>query len=98
MFLTASVQDTNDCAKSFVCHINAKPVSELGEFELVMREMYAIGDNIDFTQDTVEFDLAALVGRKAGESQCMTIYQRCKSNYETMKAEAYSAATFPNQF
>lgn len=97
MFLSASVQDTDDCGKSFVCQLNAMPVSELGEFERVMRGMYGIDDNIDVTQDTVEFDLAALVGRKAGESQCKTIYQRCKSDYETMKAEAYNAATLPNK-
>lgn len=96
-FLQASIKDTDDCGKSFICQLNAKPVNELAEFERVMRGTYAVGDVIDVTQDTVEFDLAAMIGRKAGEEQCEIIYARCESNYETMKKIAYEAATLPNK-
>ena len=88
IFLEASILDTDDCAKSFVCQLNAKPLEELSEFEEVMRNMYAPKNVIDVTKDTVELDLASMIGRKAGEERCQTIYQNCQLGYETMKKVA----------
>ena len=85
IFLQASIADTDDCSKNFICQLNAQPLNKLSEFEQLMRNMYAPNDVIDVTKDTVEFDLAAVMGRKAGEAQCKTIYQRCETDYEMMK-------------
>ena len=51
-------------------------------------------DAIDVTLPSVEFDLAALIGRMVGSQRCKTIYSRCtltpQSLMEGIRKEAYS--------
>ena len=39
---------------------------------------------INLSSGTVEFDLAALIGRKAGTQQCQKIYARCNKEYDEL--------------
>jgi hypothetical protein len=80
----ASVADVDDCAKSFVCQLNAKPAVGLDALEVDVRAAFGNGGYIDVTKSSAEFDLAALMGRLAGEQQCSTIYARCRTPYSSM--------------
>lgn len=76
--LQASILDSDDCAKNFVCQLNTIPVDMMTEME---REVYKTfsSTSLDVSQDSVEFDLAAIMGRLAGVEQCKRIYKRCAS-------------------
>jgi hypothetical protein len=39
---------------------------------------------LDVSKSTVEFDLAAFMGRQAGEAQCEKIYSRCAYNSQIL--------------
>eukprot|EP00094_Tigriopus_californicus_P005531 TCALIF_05328-PA protein Name:"Protein of unknown function" AED:0.13 eAED:0.13 QI:0/0/0.5/0.5/0/0.5/2/102/185 len=79
-FLQASVDDADDCAKKLVCMVNATPEESMTAEEKVVAEMFGYQDEINVSKSSVEFDLAALVGRKAGPAQCKSIYARCPHN------------------
>lgn len=78
LVLQASVDDETDCAKKLVCMLNTVPEDKLAADELAIRSLFGLKDEIDVSSSTVEFDLAALVGRKAGAAQCQTLYSRCQ--------------------
>ena len=61
------------------------PGYNMDETEAEVAEMFAPNGFIDVTQGTVEFDLAATMGRIAGEKQCKTVYARCKAPYNQIK-------------
>jgi len=77
LLLTASLNDAEDCAKKLVCTLNAQDLTTLDTEERAIALLFGQADNIDVTAVTVEFDLAALMGRKAGHDQCQLIYSRC---------------------
>ena len=77
LLLTASLNDAEDCAKKLVCTLNAQDFNTLDTEERAIAILFGQAENIDVTAVTVEFDLAAHMGRKAGESQCQMIYSRC---------------------
>ena len=66
MLLQASLVDSDDCAKMFVCQLNTLPVEKLSGFEREVYEDYGVNGTIDVASEGVEFDLAALTGRLAG--------------------------------
>ena len=35
--------------------------------------MFAAGDSVDAVSDSAEFDLAALMGRRGGDTQCLKV-------------------------
>jgi F0F1-type ATP synthase membrane subunit c/vacuolar-type H+-ATPase subunit K len=76
MFLTASQDDADDCAKKLICSLSARDPRTLAQDEAVIVSIFGQGD-LDVSKSTVEFDLAAIMGRKAGEAQCEKIYSRC---------------------
>jgi len=95
--LKASIEDNDDCAKSFVCHANAKParVSVMESFVYeyfggnVKPQTYGTPQNfvtVDALSPSVQFDLAAQVGRVGGAKQCQEIYARCKVPYNELLA------------
>lgn len=49
-------------------------------------------DAIDVTLPSVEFDLAALVGRMNGPARCKTIYSRCTLASEDIMKDIRKAA------
>ncbi len=67
-------------------------------FVFHQEEEYAIATNfgqadmVDVTQATVLYDVAALIGRKAGEAQCRTVYPRCVANVDDIVSEIKKAA------
>jgi len=44
------------------------------------------------TQATILYDIAAQIGRKAGEQQCRTVYPRCNANVNLIISEIKKAA------
>jgi len=89
--LDASLNDAEDCAKKLICSLNAQDVNTLEADELTLATVFGKTAGIDLTSTTVEFDLAALMGRQAGQAQCDTIYARCpyqtKDLMEVMRSE-----------
>ena len=47
---------------------------------------------VDVTQATVLYDVAALIGRQAGEKQCKTVYPRCVADVDEIVKEIKKAA------
>ncbi len=72
----ASFEDTTDCAKKMVCEIHAKAQAALDPAEKAIYQLFGNADSIDVSRDTVQLDLAALVGRKGGN--CDRVYARCE--------------------
>jgi len=75
--LDASLNDEDDCAKKLVCSLNAQDIRSLQADEVVIATLFGKSAGIDLSAATVEFDLAALMGRQTGKAQCDTIYARC---------------------
>ena len=76
MFLTASQNDADDCAKKLICSLAARDPRTLAQDEAVIVNIFG-KNTLDVSKATVEFDLAAIMGRKAGGAQCEKIYSRC---------------------
>jgi len=89
--LDASLNDAEDCAKKLICSLNAQDVKTLQADEAAIASLFGKTAGIDLSSTTVEFDLAALMGRQAGKHQCDTIYARCpyqsKDLMEVMRKE-----------
>merc|ERR1712156_785518 len=75
--LDASLSDEDDCAKKLVCSLNAQDIRTLQGDEVFIATLFGKSAGIDLSAATVEFDLAALMGRQTGKAQCDTIYARC---------------------
>lgn len=75
--LDASLNDGDDCAKKLICSLNAQDIKTLQADEAVIASLFGKSAGIDLTAATIEFDLAALMGRQVGKHQCDTIYARC---------------------
>jgi len=75
--LDASLNDGDDCAKKLICSLNAQDIKTLQADEAVIASIFGKSAGIDLTAATIEFDLAALMGRQVGKAQCDTIYARC---------------------
>jgi len=89
--LDASLNDGEDCAKKLICSLTAKDPNTLEADERILANVFGKSAGIDLTSTTVEFDLAALMGRQAGKAQCDKIYARCpyqtKDLMEVMRSE-----------
>ena len=84
LFYEASLGDSDDCLKSFVCQASARKGTE---FEKAVAKMFS-GD-IDYDSGSVEFMLAARVGMSSSngkEDKCKRIYARCPAGYEEIRA------------
>ena len=61
---------------------------------MIIAKSFGQMDAIDVTLPTVEFDMAALMGKMVGSQQCKTIYSRCtltpKAIMEGIRKTAYS--------
>jgi hypothetical protein len=84
--------DVDDCAKLLVCHLNAKPLNKLDEDEFAIATTFGQADVIDVTLPSVLYDVAAHIGRMAGEKQCRTVYPRCVSEVDSIMKEIKKAA------
>ena len=87
LILSADFQDINDCAKKFICELNAQDETKLDSVEMLTRSLFGYNDagRLDVTKPSAHFDFAAIVGREAGLDQCKTIFARCDAPYEELK-------------
>ena len=87
LFLSASIEDVDDCVKSYLCQLNAPDVSPdfLTDLDFMIKEAFPtmtrgdddVCDSISYKSPTVEFDLAALIGSNSDMEHCGKIYARC---------------------
>jgi len=75
--LDISLNDAEDCVKKLICSLNAQDVNTLEADEQILANVFGKTAEIDLTSTSVEFDVAALIGRQVGEAQCNKIYARC---------------------
>jgi hypothetical protein len=103
VMLQASIQDNDDCAKAFVCQVNAKPIrtTPMEEFvydyfggntrDTAMLRALMPGSApgmtvVDVLSPSVQFELAAQVGRIGGVQTCQQIYAQCTLPYSELIA------------
>jgi len=102
IMLQASLEDNDDCAKAFVCYVNAKPTrttpveefvfdyfgtatKEQAMLKALMPKEAAQGLTVvDALSPTVQFDLAAQIGKMGGSQQCKLIYAQCPLPYSEL--------------
>ena len=87
LILNANVQDLDDCAKKFICELNAKDETILDDFELSMKSAFGVDKrgNLDVKSISARFDFAASVGQNAGNYQCKILFRRCTHSYKVLK-------------
>lgn len=97
VFLETSTHDADDCAKMLICQLNAKPAQELQSDEYVIASTFGAVPSLDVRAPSVEFDVAAHMGRIAGDEQCKIIYTRCKVSSEQIMDTIRSMAQAQKQ-
>merc|ERR1711997_1073376 len=69
--------DQDDCGKKLVCELRAKQKSGFTEDERLIAENFGSGTQVDVSDITVEYDLAAQLGKYMGLERCQQLYNRC---------------------
>jgi len=79
-------KDQDDCSKRLLCELNAmrKEGKELSEDAEVLADAYGAGNNLDIGAETLEFDIAAVLGRTVGKLRCELSYRRCETSVEDL--------------
>jgi len=79
-------KDQDDCSKRLLCELNAmrKEGKELSEDAKVLVDAYGKGNNLDIGAETLEFDIAAVLGRTVGKLRCELSYRRCETSVEDL--------------
>ncbi|XP_040575519.1 uncharacterized protein [Lepeophtheirus salmonis] len=83
LLLSASQRDFSDCAKKLVCEVNGLSRAEIESEEAMIAALFN-ADSLDLSKATVEFDLAAQIGKRVGKEQCAVIYERCPHNRQKL--------------
>jgi hypothetical protein len=104
IMLQASLEDNDDCAKSFVCYVNTKPILSTPVEEFVFEYFGAAAKEqamlkalmpkeaaqgltiVDALSPTVQFVLAARIGKIGGPQQCQRIYAQCPLPYSELQS------------
>jgi len=76
-FLEASLEDSDDCLKKYVCVISSKPQGESNAEHIIRGAFAETLEEMDAAAASVEFDLASVVGRTGGVERCQSLYARC---------------------
>merc|ERR1719325_512350 len=78
--------DQDGCGKKLICELRAKEETAAGftEDERLIAENFGRGNKVDVSDITVEYDLAAQMGRFMGLSRCRQLYNRCDLSSEDM--------------
>ncbi|CAB4070267.1 unnamed protein product [Lepeophtheirus salmonis] len=76
VLLSASQHDASDCAKKLVCEVSGLTLEDMNSEETMIARLFN-PDQLDVAKATVEFDLAAQIGKRVGIQQCSIIYERC---------------------
>merc|ERR1719187_394631 len=79
-------KDQDDCSKRLLCELNAKKASGQGmsEHEIILARAFGEDNNLDVGAETLEFDIAAVLGRKVGLKRCELSYRRCEIKVSEM--------------
>ena len=67
-------------------------IFQLQEDEFAIATTFGQADVLDVTSASVLYDVAAHVGRMAGEKQCRTVYPRCAVSVDSIMKEIKAAA------
>ena len=59
------LQDQDDCSKMMLCQLNAKLAAgeKLTQNEVIIAESYGKNEEVDINAESLEFDIAALLGK-----------------------------------
>merc|ERR1712141_513898 len=69
--------DQDGCGKKLICELRAKQKSGFTEDERLIAENFGSGTQVDVSDITVEYDLAAQLGKFMGLDRCQQLYNRC---------------------
>jgi len=69
--------DQDGCGKKLICELRAKQKSGFTEDERLIAENFGSGTQVDVSDITVEYDLAAQLGKYMGLERCQQLYNRC---------------------
>merc|ERR1712110_251179 len=69
--------DQDGCGKKLICELRAKEKSGFTEDERLIAENFGSGNQVDVSDITVEYDLAAQLGKYMGLERCQQLYNRC---------------------
>merc|ERR1712223_1105414 len=69
--------DQDGCGKKLVCELRAKQKFGFTEDERLIAENFGSGTQVDVSDITVEYDLAAQLGKYMGLERCQQLYNRC---------------------
>jgi len=74
-------KDQDDCSKRLVCELNAMRSSgkPLTENEEIVADAFGNSGELDVGKDSLEFDIAAVLGREVGLRRCELSYRRCET-------------------
>jgi len=79
-------KDQDDCAKRLLCELNAR--YEAGETltqnERIIAQSYGKNGEVDINEESLEFDIAVLLGKIGGMRRCEMSYRRCESSVAEM--------------
>lgn len=76
-----SYKDRDDCGKRMLCELNAKFADgqPMEEDEIAIASSFGKGSELDIAEETMEFDIAAVVGKQLGFGMCERRYRRCET-------------------
>merc|ERR1711892_862275 len=79
-------KDQDDCSKRLVCELNAmrREGNDLSEHEEVLADAFGNSGELDVGKDSLEFDIAAVLGREVGTKRCELSYRRCETPVSQM--------------
>merc|ERR1719334_2141013 len=79
-------KDQDDCSKRMLCELNAKMVGGrwLTENERMIATSFGQDNNIDLAAETLEFDLAVVLGKEGGLRRCELSFRRCETPVSDM--------------
>jgi len=79
-------KDQDDCSKRLLCGLNSKRAEgqELTENERIIADAFGKNNEIDIGVETLEFDLAAVLGKEGGLRRCELSYRRCETSVPDM--------------
>merc|ERR1711892_262977 len=79
-------KDQDDCSKRLVCELNAmrSEGKVLSEHEEVLADAFGNTGELDVGKDSLEFDIAAVLGREVGGRRCELSYRRCETPVSQM--------------
>merc|ERR1712150_319270 len=79
-------KDQDDCSKRLVCDLNAmrSDGKVLSEHEEVLANAFGNSGELDVGKDSLEFDIAAVLGREVGAKRCELSYRRCETPISEM--------------